>query len=270
MITASIVTYNNNPEDVSRVLHCTSDSLVEKIYVIDNSPVDLFRSYGEFFPKVEYIWGQGNVGYGSAHNIGIERAVQAGAVYHIVINPDIYFDKDVIEKIAGYLDGHPEVGQVMPKVFYPNGELQYLCKLLPTPMDLLCRRFIPYKKYIEKRNNRYELRFTDYDSIMEVPSLSGCFMFLRTDVLKEIGGFDERFFMYAEDIDLCRRIGKVSRTIYYPLVSIYHEYEKGSYKNRKLFKYHICSVIKYFNKWGWLFDSERKERNNRILKQYNK
>ena len=168
------------------------------------------------------------------------------------------------------MDGHPEVGQVMPKVFYPNGELQYLCKLLPTPMDLLCRRFIPYKKYIEKRNNRYELRFTDYDSIMEVPSLSGCFMFIRTDVLKEIGGFDERFFMYAEDIDLCRRIGKVSRTIYYPLVSIYHEYEKGSYKNRKLFKYHICSVIKYFNKWGWLFDSERKERNNRILKQYNK
>ena len=76
--------------------------------------------------------------------------------------------------------------------------------------------------------------------------------------------------MYAEDIDLCCRIGKVSRSIYYPLVSRYHEYEKGSYKNRKLFKYHICSVIKYFNKWGWLFDSERKERNNRILKQYNK
>ena len=58
-----------------------------------------------------------------------------------------------------------------------------------------------------------------------------------------MGGFDERFFMYAEDLDLCRRIGEVSKTMYYPGVSIYHAYGKGSYKNRKLLKYHICSVV---------------------------
>ena len=89
---------------------------------------------------------------------------------------------------------------------------------------------------------------------------------MRVDVLKRTGGFDERFFMYAEDLDLCRRIGEVAKTIYYPVVSIFHEYGKGSYKNRKLLKYHICSVIKYFNKWGWWFDSKRTKRNNHCLK----
>ena len=102
---------------------------------------------------------------------------------------------------------------------------------------------------------------------MEVPSLSGCFMFMRVDVLKEVGGFDERFFMYAEDLDLCRRIGEVSKTMYYPGVSIYHAYGKGSYKNRKLLKYHICSIVKYFNKLGWILDRKRTQINKACLER---
>ena len=102
---------------------------------------------------------------------------------------------------------------------------------------------------------------------MEVPSLSGCFMFMRCSVLKQVGGFDERYFMYAEDLDLCRRIGEVSKTIFYPKVSIIHEYGKGSYKNKKLLKYHIISVIKYFNKWGWFWDSKRRYKNQECVKR---
>lgn len=63
------------------------------------------------------------------------------------------------------------------------------------------------EKYNRNRNYKYELIFSGYDKIMWVPSLSGCFMFMRVDVLRKIGGFDERFFMYAEDLDLSRRIG---------------------------------------------------------------
>ena len=102
---------------------------------------------------------------------------------------------------------------------------------------------------------------------MEVPSLSGWFMFMRVSVLKEVGGFDERYFMYAEDLDLCRRIGEVSKTIFYPGVSVVHEYEKGSYKSKKLLKYHTVSIIKYFNKWGWIFDSKRKKKNKYCISQ---
>lgn len=102
---------------------------------------------------------------------------------------------------------------------------------------------------------------------MEVPYLSGCFMFIRTKVLEKVGLFDERFFMYLEDTDLSRRIHKISKTIYYPYVHIYHEYGKGSYKNLKLLKYHIDSAIKYFNKWGWFFDKERDFINKTTLKK---
>ena len=135
-------------------------------------------------------------------------------------------------------------------------------------MDLIGRRFIPHKSYQARHDYSYELHWTNYDKIMEVPSLSGCFMFMRCSVLKQTGGFDERYFMYAEDLDLCRRIGEISRTMFYPEVSVVHEYEKGSYKNKKLLKYHIKSVIKYFNKWGWFFDSKRKKRNIECLNQF--
>ena len=74
------------------------------------------------------------------------------------------------------------------KILYPNGEVQYLCKLLPTPLDLFGRRFIPFKAFQEKRNAWYEMHWSGYEKVMEVPSLSGCFMFIRTDILKRIGG----------------------------------------------------------------------------------
>jgi hypothetical protein len=96
------------------------------------------------------------------------------------------------------------------------------------------------------------MRETGYNKIMEVPILSGCFMFLRTDIFTSIGGFDERFFMYLEDFDLTRRMGEKSKTIFFPEVEIVHAHAKESYKNKKMMWIHIKSTIKYFNKWGWL------------------
>ena len=155
------------------------------------------------------------------------------------------------------MESNSNVGQVMPKICYPNGETQYLCKLLPTPSDLIFRRFLQKPDKVSKRDFDYELRWTGYNRIMDVPSLSGCFMFLRIATIEKIGSFDERFFMYAEDLDLCRRIGEIASTVFYPDATVYHEYEKGSYKNFKLLRYHVTSIIKYFNKWGWIFDKKR-------------
>ena len=118
----------------------------------------------------------------------------------------------------------------MPKILYPNGDLQYLCKLLPTPIDLIFRRFFPHFYKKAGLLSRYELRDSGYDHTMMVPSLSGCFMLLRSGVLRRVGGFDEKFFMYLEDVDLCRRIGKIAETVYYPDVTVFHEFSKGSYK----------------------------------------
>lgn len=240
------------------------NSPVEKLYVVDNSSNDELRDFVKDNARIRYIHSL-NLGYGSGHNVAIRKSIEDKSDYHVVLNPDIYWEGDVIGELARYMDDNPDVGQVMPKIVYPDGSTQYLCKLLPTPMDLIGRRFIPIKSYQDKHDYKYELHWTGYDRLMEVPSLSGCFMFMRISVLKQVGAFDERFFMYAEDLDLCRRIGEISGTMYYPDVSVVHEYEKGSYKNKKLLKYHISSIIKYFNKWGWLFDRKRTLRNSECI-----
>jgi GT2 family glycosyltransferase len=147
----------------------------------------------------------------------------------------------------------------MPKVLYPNGDLQYLCKKLPAPADLFARRFIPgpLKKLFQQHLDKYELKHRDYNSIMEVPNLSGCFMFIRTKLFPIAGMFDERYFLYLEDTDLSRRISEYSLTVYYPHERIIHSYQKASYKSLKLLKYHLDSSIRYFNKWGWFTDRMR-------------
>ena len=113
-----------------------------------------------------------------------------------MVNPDIKFESAILVKILAYMKVNTNVGHLMPKVFYPNGELQYLCKLIPTPFDLFFRRFVPLR-FIENRIYRFELRKSGYNTIMDVPYLSGCFMFLRVSALKEIGLFDERLLFLA-------------------------------------------------------------------------
>lgn len=269
MITASIVAYHTPVVELAHLLDCVHQSSIDLLYLIDNSSNDSLRDLQKCSNKIVYIYSD-NLGFGHGHNIAIKKAIEAGAQYHVVINPDIYWEDNVIEILADYMDKNLDCGLVMPKILYPNGEIQYLCKLLPTPMNLFGRRFLPFRRIQQKMDERFELHFTGYEREMEIPSLSGCFMFVRVDVLKQVGIFDERFFMYAEDLDLCRRIGEVSRTMYYPAVSVYHAYEKGSYKNKKLLKYHICSVIKYFNKWGWVFDRARKQTNRKCLERLKK
>ncbi len=263
-ISASIVTFHSPENEIKNLLNGLVNSAISTIYIIDNSLNDSLRSVQHISNKIIYIH-NANLGYGAGHNIAINKALELKNKYHIVINPDIYLEGNSINILKEYMDNHPNVGLVMPQILYPNGKIQYLCKLLPTPIDLIIRRFIPISSYQEKSNYKYELRFTNYDKEMEVPALSGCFMFIRCSVLDKIGGFDERFFMYAEDLDLCRRIGEISQTIFYPNARVFHAYEKGSYKNKKLLKYHIISIIKYFNKWGWFFDKKRRKKNKEIL-----
>lgn len=269
MVTASIVLYNTDRNQIETILQSLNKSqVVSVLYVIDNNPsVDnefVFNNHQYNF-RVVYIqhW---NSGYGSSHNIGLKSALESGADYHIVLNPDIIFDSGVLEELSNYMDNNPDVGYILPKVVYPSGELQYLCKLLPTPSDLIFRRFLPKTKLVSKKNDIYELRMSNYNKIMNVPCLSGCFMFLNCSILKKNNlFFDERYFMYLEDYDLIRRIHKVSKTIFYPNVTIIHNHNKESYKNIKMLVVHIKSAIKYFNKWGWFYDADRKIWNKEIL-----
>ncbi len=259
-ITASIVTYKNNFFMLFRAINSfLNTDLTVKLYILDNSPTDKIKRICND-NRIEYIFNNANIGFGAGHNIAIKKSLGLSK-YHLILNPDIYFSKGNLEKLFEFMESNKKVGLVMPKILYPDGSLQYLCKKLPTPFDLIARRFLPsfLKPLFQKRLDSYEFKDRNYNEIMEVPYLSGCFMFIRTGTFKEIGMFDERIFMYNEDIDLCRRIGQKYKTIYYPEAIVYHEYAKGSYKSKKLLKIHIDSTIKYFNKWGWFFDKGRKK-----------
>lgn len=259
----SIVLYNSDFVEISNLVNTLKENTsINRVYLVDNSPI---RNNAFNICNAIYIFNGKNLGYGAGHNIAIKESIDDNIKYHLILNPDILIESEILDQLMEKLDTTNDIGLIMPNIKYPDGQPQHLCKLLATPVDLIGRRFIPLKRWNESRNNKYELHFTGYNETMQVPSLSGCFMLVRTDVLKAVGGFDERFFMYCEDFDLCRRIGQVAKTLYYPEVSVIHNYEKGSYKVSKLLIYHIQSAFKYFNKWGWFFDKERRRINRETL-----
>lgn len=267
-LSASIVVYKNPVEVLSNTIQSFLGSTEEStLYIVDNSPTDVLRSVVND-PRIIYRFNNKNVGFGAGHN-AILRQILNKSRYHIILNPDVYFNERVLPALYHFMEQHTEIGQVMPKVLYPDGRLQPLCKLLPTPKTLIKRRFFNFhKSSLERENYRYELRFSGYDKIMDVPFLSGCFMFLRTEVLKKVGLFDEQFFLYTEDTDLSRRVHKHYRTVYFPQVTIYHHYQRGSYRNFRLLWHNINSAVRYFNKWGWTNDSEREFINQRTIRQF--
>ena len=273
-LSASIVLYQTNLTPLKKVIDsyfaCKSEAL--QLFLVDNSPTDALKSVVTMYPdkEIHYIFNNENMGYGKAHNIAIKKSMEQGLPYHIVLNPDIVIQEGALEKLTFYMNEHPEVGNIMPKIIYPNGQLQYLCKLLPSPIDLIFRRFIPFKKWRDKINQKYELHSFRYNKKINIPNLSGCFMFLRTKALEKVGLFDENIFMYLEDIDLNRRIHRDYKTIFFPEAVVVHEYQKASYKNIKLLKAHIKSAIYYFNKYGWFFDKERRIINAQTLQEIEK
>jgi len=262
-LTASIVLYNN-PEEVKELVELFQGVELNKfLYLIDNSE-KTNKDHFVSFENVDYQFTGKNLGYGKGHNLAIEKARNLSK-YHIILNPDISFEKGEIEKIYRFMEENSQYGHVMPRIIYPDGELQKLCKLLPTPMDMIRRRF--GRRLTSGIESNYELPEFKYNKVMEIPNLSGCFMFFRTSVLVELGGFDPRFFMYFEDVDLTRRSFNKSKSIFYPEATIIHKFRKESYKSKKMLYIHSKSAIQYFNKWGWFFDKERKRINNLVLEQ---
>jgi GT2 family glycosyltransferase len=266
LINVSIVLFNNSADEVAK---CLSNLLlsvhIKTIYVVDNSPSDKLR-YVCRGDKIVYDFNPSNPGYGAAHNVGIRRSLASEIDYHLVLNADVDFKAEIISNLVDYMDSNPTVGQLMPLVLNSDGTPQKCAKLVPTPFDLFIRMFVP-GRFFKKRRSKFTLDAFPTNKTFEAPYLSGCFMFLRVETLRKVGLFDERFFMYPEDIDLTRRIHKHSSAQVFPLVSIVHHHGKASHRSIKMLFIHCFNIIKYFNKWGWIFDKDRDEQNRRTLSQ---
>jgi GT2 family glycosyltransferase len=263
-ISASIVVYKNDPDEVvAAVKSVLSSPLRVRCTVVDNSPSPALRQCVTDC-GAKYIYAGRNSGFGRGHNLALRSDCEASE-YHLVLNPDVHFAPDILAIIYRFMNENLNIGLVMPRICYPDGSDQQLCKQIPAPIDLMSRRFggAIGRSLFARRLSRYELRHLDMGIAREIPCLSGCFMFIRSATLREVGFFDERYFMYMEDVDLCRRIGAKNKTVFYPEVAITHGYAKGSYRDPKLLKYHLQSAFRYFCKWGWVYDSERSRLNEK-------
>lgn len=269
LITATIVVYQPKMDWLLKSIHSfiDKDNFSKKLYLIDNSPTLNKELENLASEKIEYIFNNHNAGFGKAHNQGIKKAIIEKSDFHLILNPDVEFDSEILIELANELRKDETIGLISPKIYYTHGEVQKLCKLLPNPRHLIARRIYRKGPQFERLSHELELGAFKYDHWAEIPWLSGCFLLARTTHFEKIGGFDERYFMYMEDIDLSRRSLHYFKNIFYPNVSVQHVFEKGSYKSLKLTLIHTFSAIKYFTKYGWFFDKERDRINHETLQK---
>lgn len=268
-ITASIVLFQSDVLEIKNNI----DTILEigdnvRFFLIDNSPTSNFSFFSNIDSRIEYVHNVINLGFGGGHNVALKKSIALGAKYHFIINPDICFQKDVVRSMVEYMEINKEVGMMMPEILNQDGSIQFLPKLLPRPFHVIMRKLkwpnFYYRKFIE----RYEMRKIPNDIAYCTPVLSGCFSLLRIESIKEVGLYDENYFMYFEDWDLSRRMVQKYQTVYYPKVSVYHGYESGASKNILLFFTFLKSFFIYFNKWGWFVDVERDRLNKHVLSQF--
>ena len=258
MLSVAIVTFN-----CQRTIAGTLNSLVatiphgfqSRLIVVDNHSDDdtlhILRKFTDSHEFIHLIRNNTNVGFGRAHNQAL-AAVESR--YHAICNPDIIFSSDIFTPLVEFMENRPQIGLSCPKFLNPDGTLQPLNRRNPSVLDLFLRRFLsaPLEPVFQKRLSSYDMRDVGYDHSYDVPFVSGAFMFCQTAVLKAVGGFDERFFLYFEDADLSRKVQAHGyRTVYCPEATVTHAWERLAHKSWRGTWVFIKSAYQYFRKWGF-------------------
>ena len=224
--------------------------------VVENNSGDKLEALLDNYSFAKLVKSEKNLGMGGGNNLGIKHS---SGDYILISNPDIVFEKNCILNLYNYLKNHENVALVGPKLLNPDRSLQYSCARFPKIyLPLLRRTAIGYffRNYLDK----YFLKNENYDKIKEVDWLLGaCFLVRREEMFfKDNKLFDERYFMYFEDVDLCRRIEKNSKkVVYLPTAIAIHDHLRSSAKypwylaifKDKLARQHIISWWRYFLKW---------------------
>ena len=254
-ITISLVSHNQR-YDLERLLPSllSAASLVRsEILLIDNRSNDGTKEFiQQNFTRVDVIHNPKKAGYGENHNLNLQRT---HGRFFVIMNSDMTVEHNVFTLLYNYMNQHPDVGIVSPKILNEDGTIQGLNKRYPTLLDLFLRRFVPkaIQCFFKERLNYYEMRDVGYNYTCDVPFISGSFMFCRADLLKSLGGFDPKYFLYFEDVDLCRKVQQTHRTMYYPGVSVTHFWKRSAHSNLIYTYYFIKSAFRYFSKWGYRF-----------------
>ncbi len=250
-VSGCIVTYNN-----MRTIEKTVATLLDNtkgvdftLYIQDNDSTDgtpdfLMKRFSED-PRVIVTKRGVNDGFSAGQN-SVLPLIESD--YHVVINPDIEIRSDVITSMASFLDENEDIGLLSPRICFPDGKDQILGKRNPT---------LPYLAASRLRNDAspskllrsYAMLDCDLSVPCDIENATGCFMMIRTEIFREIGGFDSHYFMYFEDCDITRTVRKNHRAVYFPDAIVYHVWGRESKKNLRLMIVQIRSMLYYFKKW---------------------
>lgn len=225
-----------------RSVENASRKIQVEVFVVDNNSVDgSVAMVKSEFPWVTLIENRKNVGFSKANNQAVR--ISRGE-YILLLNPDTVVEEDTFTKIVAFMDAHPDAGGLGVKMIDGNGRFLPESKRgLPTPMVALYKIIGLSSLFPNSRRfGKYHLKYLDNNQIHSVDVLSGAFMLLRKSVIDKIGGLDESFFMYGEDIDLSHRIVKAGyKNYYFPNTTIIH------YKGESTKKDSINYVVVFFN-----------------------
>ena len=265
-LSISIVTYRPDPVVLGATLRTLAVALSgaavpHTLYLVDNDDLvdgpargaDMLDTSLSGFEQVERISGHGNVGYGRGHNLAITRSTSA---YHLVLNPDVELSPDALMRGLAWMERHADFGVIAPCTTLPSGELQYLCRRYPSLWVLFLRGFAPpaLQRRSQAALDQYQMKIeTDAAVVFEPPIISGCFMLFRTTILKQLGGFEPRFFLYFEDYDLSLRAAALAKIGYLADMRIVHYGGHAATKGLDHTLMFIRSAVTFFNLHGWKF-----------------
>lgn len=267
-LTAAIVTWRPDPGLLERTVASLAESAAAArsagslsratLYLVDNGPPESLATvqraalrWDAALGPVEVVTGHGNLGYGRANNLVVPR-LDSDA--HLVLNPDVELDRGAIDAALRSLEAHPRVGLLAPAAFAPDGQREYLCKRYPSVGVLMLRGFAPaaLRERFAATLARYEMRDAIGTQFVEgVPLASGCFLLARTALLKELGGFDPRYFMYFEDYDLSLRMARIASVAYEPAARIVHHGGEAARKGARHIGWFAASALRFFSRHGW-------------------
>ncbi|HRP01087.1 MAG TPA: glycosyltransferase [Candidatus Kapabacteria bacterium] len=227
MFDISIVIVNYNVKDylfqcLNSILNSKNDLKIEIIVVDNNSSDNSIALLEPKFDKVNFIQLNENLGFGKANNIGINKS---NGKYTLLLNPDTLLSDNTLSYLFKYMEENSDVAISTCKILNGDGTFQQACRRgFPTPMAAFSKLFGLQKIFPNSKVfGKYNLSYLNDNEINEVEAISGSFMFFRSKILKQIGGFDEDFFMYGEDLDICYRVKKLHQKIMFlPETSTIH------------------------------------------------
>lgn len=252
-LSAVVLNFRSPRDTITCVESLLSQTLIEEmeILVVDNRSDDesvaLFNAKWKSNPKIKILEMAKNFGFGG----GLNRAIRnAEGEFVMFINPDNAFPKESLEQMIRFMKEHEDIGILSPGLEFPDGTLRPSARAFPKPTDIISKRLFPARwEKAHQYTNTKDLQFVDW--------VVGTCLLMKREFFLELGGFDERFFLFFEDTDLCRRVKKAGKKIgFMPGIRVFDRKKRLSEGGilsiftKKTARIHVKSALKYYLKWA--------------------